>query len=322
MAIGAIGQEPNNSVLRGIIQNSTIPGITTSTWNPRSGGTSKTVFKGKQDQITDLAKQFKSQGIEYSVAGGHIWTLEVTYPWDLIVDNTEIESSPLVTWELVNLPFEKDMWECSDRYFIGLLSADTKNNIDLNLKSNSKTNAAWLAPQDTTQPNATEIMGSALVAQNLKKSGVRGKQSVVQSLKRTVIVPTYTLTGTNSLLVSSDSDFTVFTKGELLAYLNSSDGGNPLNQIPSLISNKMPSKLWVMPKGSTTPVLTEGMTFDKNYINTFIGYLQYPSEYSMVSNLKTQITQHWVFNQWSAGSWGLYDTHGGDIGTNPGDYIG
>lgn len=317
---GQLGKEPNKTIVQGILKNSAVPGITTSAWNPRSGGTSKTVFKGSQEQIMDIARSFRSQGFEYNISGGATWTLEVTHPFDIVLDTDATDSLPLVNWELVNLPFEKDIWECKDRYFIGLLSVETKNRIDLNIKNNTKSNAAW-RPEDLGQPNSTDIMSSAYVAQNLKRIGVRGKQSVVQSLKRTVIVPTYTLATANALQISSQYDFNVFRKQELVTYLNTAAGSNPLNQLPSIITQQMPTALSILPAGYTEPALIEGMSVDQWGVNTFVGYLQYPAEYSMVSNLKTQITQHWVFNQWSAGDWGLYDAYNGDPGYDPSIFI-
>jgi hypothetical protein len=307
MAYGAVGQEPNNSKLQGIIKNAPVPGITTSTWNPRSGGSSKTTFKGTQDQITDLARTFKQNGYEYAVTGGHIWTLEVTYPWDIIVDNTEVESNPFYIWELVNLPFEKDIYDCNDRAFIAALPYTTKNRIDRNLKSNDPTAAAW----DETVTDSS-IMVNAWVTQALKRAGVRGRQSLVQSLKRTVVVP---LNYNVSSIIRPDFDLKVMTKSELLTYYNDAQ---PLNNVPLSIQSAMPSTLPLTPLDSPTQPVS-GYSMDKNGINTFVGYLQYPPEFNMISNLKVQVTQHWVFNAWSAGAWGLYDpaNSANGIGQNP-----
>lgn len=70
--LGEIGQVPNNSILQGIIKNAEVTGIVTSTWNPRSGGTSKVIVKGTQSQITSLAQECQAAGLEYNIAGGHI----------------------------------------------------------------------------------------------------------------------------------------------------------------------------------------------------------------------------------------------------------
>ena len=64
-----------------------------------------------------------------------------------------------------------------------------------------------------------------------------------------------------------------------------------------------------------------GWNMDQKGIITFIGYLQFPAEYQMVSNNKVQITQNWTFNQWSAGTWGLYDPYDSTGQPNPNDVL-
>lgn len=314
MPLGAIGQVPNNSILQGTIRNNLVEGNTTSTWNARSGGTSKTVFKGTQAQITALAQDAKASGWEYNIVGGHIWTLEVTFPWDIIVDQTEAQSNPLYVWELVNTPFERDIMELTDRPFIAALSVQTKDTIDLKLKTNNRTAPAY-APNDSNNLN---VMVDATVAHALKRSGVRGKQSIVQSLRRTVIVGNR-FDSTN--LVDASLNFKVMTKSALLAKYNAN--ANPLNNIPQVLVGAMPEtlplKVYQSP-GNYTTTNVSGYSMDQNGINTFVGYLQYPPEYHMISVNKVQITQHWVFNQWSAGTWGLYDAYPNNSGEhNPVD---
>ena len=317
MSLGAIGTVPNNSIIQGAIKLGIVEGVTTSTWNPRSGGTSKSVFKGTQAQITSLAQDAKTYGWEYSIQGGHVWTLEITFPWDIIVDQTEGQSNPLFIWELVNTPFERDIFDLTERKFIGALTIQSKNQIDTKLKTNDQTSPAWAGLDGQNLDN----MVDATVAFNLKRSGVRGKQGIVQSLRRTFIVPNdYNLAS----LVTATNDMKLLTKAQLISFATAGNGGNVLNNIPAVISNAMPASLpltvYVSPGVYTLNPAVIGWSMDKNGINTFVGYLQYPPEYHMVSNNTVQATQHWVFNKWSAGDWGLYDDTTGNTGQhNPVD---
>ena len=120
---------PNDSILKGIINNTYVKGIVTTSWNARSGGLSKITFKGTEEQLSDLAQQAKDGGYEYSMAAGHIWTLEITVPYDVILDFATGESNPLFIWEMVNNPFEKDILELGDRYFNSNLSKGTVERI-------------------------------------------------------------------------------------------------------------------------------------------------------------------------------------------------
>ncbi len=306
MPLGQIGQEPNNSVLQGIIKNAEVEGITTSTWNTRSGGTSKTVFKGTQSQITSLAQAVQTDGWEYSITGGHIWTLEVTFPWDIITNANEGESNPLYTWELINQPFEKDIIELGDRPFNSNLSIPTIQQIEKVLKEPEGQEQPYLAVDLVNNGGADAL--NAQVAYQLKRIGIHGRQQIVQTLKRTMVVSNqYNLA---YLLIKTIYDYQIFTKDQLLSTYN--NNANVLNNIPSVITLSMPDQLSVQQYNQSSPQLVSGWCMDKKGIVTFIGWLQFPAEIQMVSLNKVQIVSKWTYNQWSAGPYGLYDPIAGN----------
>jgi hypothetical protein len=298
MSLGAIGQVPNNTTFQGIIKQAIVEGITTSTWNPRSGGTSKTIFEGNQAQVTDLAQQSQAAGYEYSIVGGATWKLEVTIPWDIIVNGTEGESDPLFVWEMVNTSYQRDILECTDRPFNYTLTQLSKDKIAAKLKAPV---GNTITPFDINETEENII--NATVLYNLKRIGVNGRAASLQTLRKTMIVSNNFIR--KSSLIDPTSDFKIFTKTQLLAKYN--DTEPILSQIPDVIINALPSFILLTPWDSKTPIATTGYSMDYNGIVTFVGYLQMPAEYQMISLQKVQITQNWVFNQWSAGPWGLYD---------------
>jgi hypothetical protein len=310
MALGSIQEVQNSSVLQGIIKNALVTGVTTSTWNAQSGGTSRTVFKGTQEKITALAQEAKLSGLEYSISGGHIWTLEVSFPYDIIADQSERGSQPPWTWELINTQQTQDLWECNDRRFVTQLSTKQQEEVDKRFRNGSTTAKSWnTIPDQSNKVNAQ-------VAFNLKRLGIRGKQIVSPTLKRTIMVPRSEFDAT-SLKIFPFNSLKVMTKSELLSIYSNNTW--TLNNIPNLIIKAMPYKFEV--NTYTNPnntVEISGPSMDKNGINTFVGYLEYPPEYNTVSVSKIQITQHWVFNKWSFGWWGLYDTLLLNGGTYPG----
>jgi hypothetical protein len=297
-----IGTVENNSAFRGIIRQAAVNGQTTSTWNPRTGGTSKTVLKGTQTKILEYATQCQTQGFEYSVMGGHVWTIEITFPVDVIVNGINSEPPPIATWELSYQPFEKNLLELNDRGLIQNLSTLSKQRIEQKLKlpEEKSTYAPWGFDDVTHWAEAT-------IAYNLKRAGVEGKQGWVHTLKKTIVVSNNA--DTTGLLLNPQWDGMVFLKDQLVSVYSTAEP-NPLSRMPAVINVNMPVQTdatnW---NGTTAPaVITEGYVMDKNGIISYIGWLQYPAEYQMISLLKCQISQHWVFNNWSAGpKWGLYD---------------
>ena len=301
---GEIGYVENNSVLQGIIKNAIVDGITTSTWNPRTGGTSKTVFKGTQQQITDLANECQTTGFEYSIAGGHIWTIEVTYPVDVIINGINppfTEPDPIATWELSYQPFEKGILELADRAVVNVLSQNTKDQIELKMKEPNNSSMPPWADDDVIN------YAQATVVYRLKRSGVEAKQGWVHSLKKTVIV-----SNNKPYSIPNTYNGKLFLKSEIKSTYSDTES-NPLSKIPSVIYTNMPDTLTTVNYNGVAPnyvatVTTNGYVMDKNGLVSFIGWLEYPPEYQMISLLKVSISQHWIFNQWSAGpQWGLYD---------------
>lgn len=295
---GQIGQVENNSLLQGRIKTALVGGITTSTWNPRTGGTSKTVFRGTQTQVTALAKDCQTAGYEYSISGGHIWTLEVTFPVDIIINSINSEPRPIVNWELSYQPFEKNILELGDRLFISNLSTKTKQHIEEKLRNPNvdSTTTPWAAGDEANWLEAT-------IAYTLKRIGTEGKQGWVHTLKKTMVINTYT---TNPPVLTNQYNGKLFLKQELKQTYSDIES-NSLSRIPDIIYNNMPSTLNVLYYPGNIPMDYSGYVLDKNGIVTFIGWLEYPPEYQMISLQKCQISTHWVFNQWSAGPYGLYD---------------
>jgi hypothetical protein len=289
---------PNNSIVHGIINNQYVRGVTTTSWNARSGGLSKITFKGTEDQLIILAQLAKDGGYEYSLTGGHIWTLEITFPFDVVLDPFA-EEDPLFTWEMINAPFEKDILELGDRPFTSNLSTDTVKAIEFKLK-NPDSGVLPFTPADAKNGDAAV---NAQVAYNLKSIGVHGKQSSLQTLRRTIIVSNFFETQ----IIAPQFDYKLFTTTQFDQQYNSDV--NPLNNMPVPMRLALPEYLDVSSwsNGTTTILNKDAWNMDSKGIVTYIGWLQFPAEYQMVSVNKVQITQNWTFNQWSAGSWGLYD---------------
>ena len=311
---------PNDSILHGIINNGYITGISTSTWNARSGGNGKILFKGTDQQIEKLAQMAREGGYEYSITGGHIWSLEIIFPYDIILDASTGESDPLFTWEIINTAFEKDILELGDRKFNSNLSADTVAAIEAKLK-----NPTEGQPYTPADANSGVAAVNAIVAYTLKSIGVHGRQASLQTIRKTMIIGNQFKSNTPTLM-SPGFDYKLFTTPQWRTQYNNDT--NVLNQMPTLMYDSLLQSLTVasyIPRSNPPSSIlqpTIGWNMDQKGIVTFIGWLQFPAEYQMVSNNKVQITQNWTFNQWSAGDWGLYDP-AIPIGTppNPNDVL-
>ena len=307
--INVVGTQPipNNSILKGIINNGYVTGITTTSWNARYGGLSKIVFKGTQDQLRLLAAMAKDGGYEYNLVGGHIWTLDITFPFDVILEGDTGKSNPLFTWELVNNPFEKDILELGDRPFNNNLSSDTVKAIENKLKNPEN----GQPPYTVIDANNGDAAINAMTAYNLKSIGVHGKQTSLQTIRKTMIVSNQFDPTTITNFTYPQYDYKVFTTVQWRQTYDSNS--KDLNLVPLPMDSALPLNLtvskWNIGSNPPTATLTSvaGWNMDQKGIVTYIGWLQFPPEYQMVSVNKIQITQHWTFNQWSAGPWGLYD---------------
>jgi hypothetical protein len=321
---------PNDSIMHGIINNEYVTGVTTVSWNARSGGISKIVFKGTEYQLTQLANMARNGGYEYDLSGGHIWTLNITFPFDIILDGDSGETNPLFTWELINTPFEKDILELGDRKFNNKMSADTVKAIDNKL--NNPNNGQY--PFDIQAANNGYAAVNATVAYRLKSIGVHGEQTSLPTIRKTMIVSNFL--SPSSELIYPELDWKIFsTKQFLNQYHYANYNGNRLNQIPQIMKDALPTSMTVnqwFNNDQSQKYISDDNFSENNYphtwnmdgkgIVTYIGWLQFPSEYQMVSVNKIQITQHWVWNQWSAGDWGLYDpVDGSGDSPNPNDVL-
>ena len=324
----SLGEAPNNSVFQGIVKNAVVRGITTSKWNVRSGGDSQTVFKGTQDQIVDVANSCQNLGYEYSIQGGHVWTITIMFPVDIIVNSLNQEPSPLTIWELNYHPVRQNLFEANDRLFVGKLSDKTKRNIDNSIKSYSvsKVDSTLVDISDSNRPYL-----SSVIARNLKRINVEGKNLFVPTLKRSAIFsnasnPTDAPIGTFAPW-NSDTNGGLWTTAQLIKEYSTSLP--QFQQIPQFIQDQLPETLpatiWV---AVGSPVFNEdviGYSMDQNGIVTFVGWLEYPVEYQTISLNKVQASQQWQFQKYSAGKYGLYDpnsTEGSAPEPNPSGPIG
>jgi len=296
-----LGIAPNNTTFKGEVNIDSIKGITTSEWNPKTGGLSNTKFVGTQAEIISLANQCQTKGYEYKISGGAKWTIDVTYPVDIIVNSINAEPVPLTIWEFAYQQVDQNLYECKDRIIAGSLNSSDILAIDNKLRSNEN-----LTSIPYSDPNNS---GFGTIVYNLKKSGVEGRQKFIPILKRTIVT-----SNNNVGNISLNTGYTsqLFTTPALLATYNNSI--NPLSNMPLSITNQLPTSLPITyyPNGTATSPVTataaSGFIFDyATLLSYFVGWLQYPIEIQTISINKVQISQYWIFNQWSAGKYGLYD---------------
>ena len=256
----------------------------------------------------------------HSYAELAIREIAVGIPYDIILDASTGESDPLFTWEIINTAFEKDILELGDRKFNSNLSADTVAAIEAKLK-----NPTEGQPYTPADANSGVAAVNAIVAYTLKSIGVHGRQASLQTIRKTMIIGNQFKSNTPTLM-SPGFDYKLFTTPQWRTQYNNDT--NVLNQMPTLMYDSLLQSLTVasyIPRSNPPSSIlqpTIGWNMDQKGIVTFIGWLQFPAEYQMVSNNKVQITQNWTFNQWSAGDWGLYDP-AIPIGTppNPNDVL-
>ena len=296
--LGEIGVVPNNSVLQGVIKLAEVTGTVTSTWNPRSGGNSKIIVKGTQVQITSLAQECQAAGLEYNITGGHIWTIEIIYYIDIVTNQFDHEPAPISFWEMNYHQIDRSILELTDRPFIAALKSSSKIAIENALKNTIPSAKAPVGPDDTIHSREAKL------TYNLKLIGIEGRAQFVPTIKRTAIMSTgYNLSnvaGWNNSFLNS----TVMSTSDFLRRYNV---GNPLGTVPAFIQSQLPYTLDVYDVRDDTTKKRSGFTISKDGIVTFIGWLQFPIDTQQIAINKVQATQTWVFNQWSAGSFGLYD---------------
>lgn len=310
---GDLGLVPTKSILQGAINNGNILGNTSATWNPRSGGNSKLIVKGTQINVYTLAKECQELGYEYSITGGAIFTIEITIPVDVITNDLDAEPDPISFWELNYHQIDRSVLEMGDRKFISSLSSDTTKQIEQKLK-NPLSATPVVKTKDHTQ------FANATLAYNLKLLGIEGRAEFVPTLKRNAVVSSKynkgIIPGWNEGTFLNGS---VMTTEDLLIRYNSPS--NPLSEIPLFIKNQLPRGLDIFDvyDNSPNPIkFRSGFVTSKNGIVSFIGWLQYPIESQQVAINKIQVSQTWVFNQWSAGDFGLYDVYDINDEYNPG----
>ena len=290
---------PNRTLLQGVIRSALVQGNITSTWNIKSGGQSKIVYKGTEQQVVAIALNAQQDGFEYTISGGHIWTIEITFPIDVNVNSFNNEPNPVTSWEISNTSIQQNILEAKDTYLTGILGPNVKKSIESNLKN---ADASKPPTGFTSQPEFV----NAQITQNLKFAGVEGKLLFVPTLKRTIIVSNRYDPGW-----ATNSNETVMTTPVLLTRYGTAaaNNGNPLSALPEFLANTLPVNQILVTSNGT--IYQEGFV-PSNYIEsdgivTFVGWLEYPPEYQTISLNKIQISQQWIFNRWSAGGWGLYD---------------
>ena len=306
--LGEIGTVPNSTTYHGAINGDTVRGVTTSAWNVRSGGTSKTVYSGNQDDITAIGEQCQAEGYEYTITGGKLWKIEITYPVDIIVNTLDNEPSPIPTWELSYKQQEQPLFRCNDRLFVSLLNAQDRSSIENKLKDPDATTPLKSVDSKASATNVYKDILAPYTAYNLKMAGVEGKSLFVPTLKRTIVTsnnynPNY----------SSQYNNQLFTKLGLLSYLDSIRTSD-LDLVPTGIRQAMPEFVMLNTlnsDGTSSPYSPQvgfpAFNTDVYDFVTYVGYLQMPSTVQSLGLNKLQWTTEWIFNKWSAGSYGLYD---------------
>jgi hypothetical protein len=162
--------------------------------------------------------------------------------------------------------------ECTDRPFISNLSTETKNRIEYILKVPTTKTDFTSAADIAQRPNAK-------IAYNLMRIGVEGRQEFTIAVKRTLIVsrlytPIWSLVN-NGYVISRSF----------------------------LIGNyNVDSSTAVFLPNST------GIQTDANGVDYMYGYLEQKPTRQTLANNKVQLEQNWIYNKWSAGPRGLYDT--------------
>lgn len=302
--MGELGTVPNNSILQGAINAAPIKGVTTSAWNIRTGGLSKTVYKGTQDQITQIALDCQSKGYEYTITGGHVWTLEITYPVDIIVNSLSSEPDPVPIWEVSVQKRLQGLFELRDRPFIAALNASLKASIEEQLKNPTDTTLADLKLSD-------DDIRNVYTAYKLKAAGVEGKPLFMPTLKRTWVT-----SNKYSVATNSKYDLKLFNKTDLVNYINN-NAKTTLAQLPQAIINMLPESQSEYDNNGTLLGNQIGYNNYTGDFSTFVGYLQMPASVQTLSLNKVQWSQEWIFNKWSAGIWGLYDTFNNQAAQRP-----
>lgn len=281
---------PSNTKIQGLLKAEAVKRQIISTFNPRTGGQTKETFEGTEDEIVALATQAQQLNLEYTVSSGHVWTLEVTYPYSIAVNGINQDPDPIPMWELGYYPYEKNVLECNDRPFIAKLSGDTKKKIEEKLR-----NPSLIFPFSI----------DAMIAYNMKVLDL-SKQDFVYTLKRSVIVPN----NWKSEFWNNNNTLKIFKTKDLLAVYAS---GN--NAMPEVMINALPrtAKMWNATSG-TFIFLGEGthamsavyFIDPRTGITYSAGWLEYPLDMQYVSLNKVQLSQSWVWNVWSSGNKGLY----------------
>jgi hypothetical protein len=316
---------PQNTTLRGAINSGGVEGQTKVQYDPINGATSAVIYKcPDQGTATNIALQCQQLGYPYELDGGAIPTIQVHYPVDMLTNGLLNEPTPIVKWELTWQQVNQDIYEAKDRYFIGQLLWDDIQNIDNLLRTSNITQASF-----ASSINAT----SATIAYNLKKIGVGERYLFTPVLKRIVIASNNWLANNNNIVglgLTNTNLLQIFTTAELInTYSNTVS--NALSRVPLSIQSQIQPQ--VLPgrfvtyydvltnKHIADTSLTSGMVWDwSTLIATKTGWLQYPVDDSMISPLKQQLTQTWVYNRWSCDgdiasptsqTQGLYDSFSG-----------
>jgi len=311
-----LGNAPTSTTFRGAVNIDGVKGITSSNGNAKTGGISTQHWEGTQAQMMYGAQQAETLGYEYELKGGATWTLDVTYPVDIILHGINSQPVPIAIWELSYQQIEQSLYNAKDRIFIGKLSPQDIRNIDAKLRNPTNTS---LTPYDL---ETNDDIGT--VTYNLKQAGVEGRVLFIPILKRTIIVSNnYDISTIPPIGNWSDKNAgKVMLTSELLNLYNNAP--NPLSNLSATDVTQLTQNHTTLNVGRydvngnyfNTPVM--GPVFDcESLINSYVGWLQYPIENQTLSVHKKQYSQQWIFNQWSFGTFGLYDS----IDNNAGEKI-
>lgn len=295
--IGAIGQVPNHTLFQGALKYGTVPGVVTSEWD--------------QQQITALANNCKEDELHYRIRGGKVWTITIEFPLDIVADGIGNEPNPITFWEFKNTLWNQDIFEMGNKLFVSKLASSTKRRIEDNLRN-------LQSPRLPVGDDDAGNLVNATTAFNLKFLQT-SRLFPAKSLQRQAIMSNNFDLTTLPVWDTSQFDLKVFTTQELKKQYSTPTKilGVAGTDIPKYIQDQMPVTAAAYDVTANNIANRQGYVMSKDGLVFFIGWLQYPIDTQQITPTKLNVTQQFVFNQWSCGPYGIYDAFNGSPGPDP-----
>jgi hypothetical protein len=248
-----------------------------STSDPRNGDTTTiTGTATTQAEAVTKALYYRNNGWSVSVeqqGKADLWTVSATYNADTITDPSDARI-PDITWEVMPHMYEQNILDITDREWAKDLSPTTKTLIEAACKQGNKDGNPVL-----TTVGDIKQLPHAKLAYNLKVRGLDSRQSFTTGVKRSVIVST-----------RFNIDWSLTNNDKVLS--------------KNVLIHNYFVPLWV---ARLLPDSDETIQTDSGGFDYFYGYLETQPTYQGVAGNRVQISQEWIYNQWSAGTNGLYD---------------